>query len=114
MTRAKYILLLPLSYNDGSEIPKDVKERILDRLFCIANGYTIAGTVHGAYRMASGKKQVDWAMQVWVVVAEEDEGELKEATADFARLLDQESIYLERTNSVVDFISPDAIGGSDT
>ncbi len=111
MAQVKYVLLLPLTYNDKSKVPKDVRRRIFDDLYRLANGYTIAGKGRGAYRMKSGKKQVDWTLQVWVAVEEEDEDALKEMVAGFAELLGQESMYLERVNSTVEFIPPKAAGG---
>lgn len=111
MARVKYVLLLPLTYNDKSKVPKDVRRRIFDELYRLANGYHIAGKGRGAYRMKSGQKQVDWSLQVWVAVEEQDEDALKEMVAGFAELLGQESIYLERVNSTVEFIPPKATGG---
>ena len=56
--------------------------------------------------MKSGKRQVDVTQEVWVVVSGEQESELRRLVADFARLLQQESIYLERLESSVEFIAP--------
>lgn len=111
MAKVKYVLLIPLTYNDKSKIKNDVKRRIFDDLYRLANGYHIAGEVRGAYRMKSGKKQVDRSLQVWVVVEEQDENALKEMVAGFAELLEQESIFLERVNSTVEFVPPTETGG---
>jgi hypothetical protein len=111
MAKVKYVLLLPLTYNDKSKVPKDVKKRIFDGLFRLAGGHHIAGKGKGAYRMKSGQKQVDWSLEVWVAVEEQDEDALKDMVAGFAELLGQESIYLERVNSTVEFIPPKAAGG---
>ena len=111
MATVKYVLLLPLTYNDKSKVPKDVRRRIFEDLYRLANGYHIARKGRGAYRMKSGQKQVDWSLEVWVAVEEQDEGALKEMVAGFAELLKQESIYLERVNSTVEFIPPKAAGG---
>src|ERR1700693_5897988 len=111
MAKVKYVLLLPLTYNHKSKVPKDVKKRIFDDLFRLAGGHHIAGIGQGAYRMKSGKKQVDRSLEVWVVVEEPDEEALKDIVAGFATLLGQESIYLERVNSTVEFIPPKAAGG---
>ena len=111
MSKVKYVLLLPLTYNDKTKVPKLLRRRIFDDLYRLANGYHIAGKGRGAYRMKSGQKQVDWCLQVWVAVEEQDEQALKEMVAGFAELLGQESIYLERVNSTVEFIPPKAPGG---
>ena len=47
MARPKYVLLLPLNYNDGSEVPKDVRDMFLEELFVLAGGYHIAGAGRG-------------------------------------------------------------------
>ena len=106
MAKVKYILLLPLTYNDRSKVPDEVRRRILDDLFQLAGGYHIAGEGKGAYRMMSGDKKVDRSLEIWVVVEESDQEALKSMVAGFARLLGQESMYLERANSNVEFITP--------
>jgi hypothetical protein len=104
----RFVLLIPLNYNDGSRVPKKVLNRILDDLYRLAGGYRLAGTGKGAHRMKSGKKQVDVTQEIWVVVPDKDEGELRRLVAGIAQLLEQESIYLERLESSVEFIAPAA------
>ena len=111
MAKAKYVLLLPLTYNDRSQIPQEVLDHALDELYILAGGHHIGGVGKGAYRMRNGSKQVDYSLEVWVAVEEEDVPALKELVAKFAQMLDQESIYLERTGGSVEFIAPAAMGG---
>ncbi len=111
MAKAKYVLLLPLTYNDRRQVPKVVRDHVLDELYVLANGYHVAGVGRGAYRMRSGSKQVDHSLEVWVAVEEEDVPALKELVAKVAQMLKQESIYLERTGGSVEFITPAAVGG---
>ena len=106
MAKHKFILLLPLNYNDGSEVPKEVRDQIYDDIFELAGGHYTAGTGQGAYKMKSGAKQVDRCAQIWICVEEEDVPELKRMVAGFAKLLDQESMYLEFAGSDVAFIEP--------
>jgi hypothetical protein len=106
MAKVKYVLLLPLTYNDRSKVPKGVRKRILDDLYRLAGGYHIAGEGKGAYRMKAGLKQVDRSVEVWVVIEEEDEAALKELVAGFAESLEQEAIYFEKIASTVEFIPP--------
>lgn len=113
MAKVKYVLLLPLTYNDKSKVPKDVRKRIFDDLFRLAGGHHIAGEGEGAYRMKSGKKQVDRSLEVWVVIEEADEQALIDMVAGFATLLGQESMYLEKVNSTVLFVPPKPTGGKD-
>ena len=110
MAKVKYVLLLPLTYNDKSKVPSDVRRHIFDELFCLAGGYHIAGEGKGAYRMKSGDKKVDRSLEVWVVIEETDQDALKTMVAGFATLLGQESMYLERMNSQVEFIPPSTGG----
>lgn len=111
MAKAKYVLLLPLTYNDRTQIPKVVRDHVLDELYILANGYHIAGVGRGAYRMRNGSKQVDHSLEVWIAIEEEDLAALKELVAKVALMLKQESIYLERTGGSVEFIAPAAVGG---
>lgn len=104
----RYVLLLPLNYNDKTRVPRRILNRIFDNIFALAGGYRIGGTGRGAYRMASGRKQIDVTQEVWVVVREKDEARLRSMVAGFARMLKQESIYLERVESTVEFISSPA------
>ena len=106
MAKVKYILLIPMKYNDGSKVPTSVLAEIEDDLYALAGGYFSAEKGKGAYRMRSGKKQVDKCAQYWVVIDKKDEPALKKMVAGFAVLLDQESIYLERVNSDIEFIEP--------
>jgi hypothetical protein len=54
MANAKYVLLLPITYNDGSHVDQTDLDSIFDDIWVLAGGYTIVGEVTGAYRMASG------------------------------------------------------------
>jgi hypothetical protein len=102
----KAILLIPLTYNDGSRVPQEVLEGLFEALFVLSGGHTAAGTVRGAYRMKDGTKQTDVLEQVWVAYEEGDEPALRELVARFCSTLGQESMYLEFTDSVIEFIPP--------
>ena len=52
----KAIVLIPLTYNDGSRVPQDVLDGIFESLFVLSGGYTSTGTVQGAYRMKDGSQ----------------------------------------------------------
>src|SRR5260370_21211464 len=102
----KAILLIPLTYNDGTQVPEEVLDGIYEALFDLSGGHTSAGTVRGAYRMKDGTKQSDLLQQVWVAYEEADEVKLRELVADFCALLGQEAMYLEFTDSVIELIPP--------
>ena len=102
----KFVLLLPLNYNDGRPVPRKVLQRIQDEIFVLAGGFTIAGTVKGAYRMEDGTRQEDESLQIWIGVREEQVSDLEKMVAGFAKTLGQERMYLERTGGAIDFIRP--------
>jgi hypothetical protein len=102
----KAILLIPLTYNDGSRIPQEVLDGIYEALFVLSGGHTSAGTVRGAYRMKDGTKQTEILEQVWVACEEADKPALRELVARFCADLGQEAMYLEFTDSVIEFIPP--------
>ena len=59
MAKVKYVLLLPLTYNDKSKVPKDVKKRIFDDLFRLAGGHDIAAVfpiAHGRHALLLGSR----------------------------------------------------------
>lgn len=102
----KAILLIPLTYNDGSHVPQEVLDEIYEALFVLSGGHTSTGTVRGAYRMKDGSKQTEVLEQVWVAYEEADKQELRELVARFCTLLGQEAMYLEFTDSVIELIPP--------
>jgi hypothetical protein len=106
MTREKFVLLFPLTFNDGALVPVKVLNDFKAELFVIAGGHTIAGTVKGEYRMKSGDKQVEDLLEIWVALEENDIPELRRVIGVYAQRLGQESMYFERTKSVVEFVPP--------
>lgn len=106
--RQKVILLLPLTYNDGSAVATDVLHGMLEELFMSFGGYTVAGEVEGAYKMASGSKQVDTCLEVWIALESDQASQdhLRRIVSSFASRLGQETMYFERTGSTVEFIGP--------
>ena len=103
----KYIILLPLTYNDGTSVPSKVLRDVISELYVLANGYTIEGQVKGAYRMQSGKKQEDVLLKVWVLISPGDADALRQLVRRFCIKLRQESIWLERSASFVEFVAGD-------
>ena len=102
----KFILLIPLNYNDGKKVPKKVVVDFTEKLFALGAGVTIPGTVEGAYRMADGRKQIDHSLQVWIGLKEEYLPELERVVAQLGDELGQESMYLEHTGGMIHFIPP--------
>ena len=104
--KMKYTLLLPLNYNDGSEVPKAILDGMCQEIMLLAGGYSLPGNVTGAYRMKDGSNQMDRSMMVWVGIDESDEGELRRIVGRFAHQLNQEVLYFERTGGTIEFIPP--------
>src|SRR5262245_43642526 len=111
----KVTLLIPLTFNDGTTIPKQTLEAIEEELYLACKGWTIVGEVEGAYQMQqTGEKKVERLLHVWVVVEEEAVPALKRMVAKFGATLDQEFMYFEVGESVVEFISPYTEGNGST
>ena len=102
---SKYLLLVPTTFNDGKPVPVSTFVDLQDRLFALFNGFTIGGAVEGAYRMANGSKAVDHLIQYWIVIQEGQEKSLRQLVGVLAKELGQESMFLEKTGSTVDFVT---------
>ncbi len=100
------VLLIPLTYDDGMAVPGQTRVEIEDRLFERFGGYTVAGHVHGAYRMADGSRAEDESLDIWVAVPRERVGELRREVARIGRELRQESMYFEVDGTGVEFVRP--------
>lgn len=103
----KCIILLPLEYNDGKEVPIRVINRILRDIDEKFDGHHIAGTGQGSYRMENGEMAHDTTLDVWIVIDPDKTDVLRKMAGRFARMLKQESIYFEVTDSKVEFIGPE-------
>ena len=107
----KATFLLPLTFNDGTRVPKATLLKIYDELFAEVGNHTIGARLRGAYKMASGEKQVDLMQQVWVVIEKESLPILKQFLQRLCTQLDQETIYLEVvSDAFVEFIGPAPAG----
>ena len=51
-------------------MPRDVIESIQQEVFIAFHGWTIEGTVKGAYRMRTGQKRVEDLLKLSIVLAE--------------------------------------------
>ncbi len=103
----KCIILLPLQYNDGSEVPISVINGIKREIDEEFDGHHVAGAGHGTYRMANGSTASDNTLEVWVAFDSDKIDVLRKMVSRFARILKQEKIYFEVMDSEVEFIGPD-------
>ena len=102
----KYVLLVPLCYNDGTPVPNEVILDFQEALFLLGGGFTEAGTVKGAYKMEDGSRQDDESLQIWIGLPDDSAGELEELVAELGEELGQETMYLEKTGSTIQFVPP--------
>ncbi len=71
----------------------------IDHLYLLSGGYTIDGTIEGAYKMKSGAKQVDMLLKVWVLIRDNQEVEvLKKLVRSFCKRLDQRMYLAGKIN----------------
>ncbi|MEX2317729.1 MAG: hypothetical protein WD669_11295 [Pirellulales bacterium] len=103
---AKYIVLVPLCTNNGAPVASEILVDFQDEMLRLGGGYTIAGTVEGAYRMADGTTKIDHSLQYWICVPATAVEELTSIVARLGALLGQESMYMEITGGVVALIPP--------
>jgi hypothetical protein len=111
MRKNKCIILLPTQYNDGTAVAENVIAGVKRKIDEAFDGHTVAGVNQGAFRMADGTMQYEPTLEIWVAVAPDRIDELRELTRELARMLKQESIWFEVTNSQVEFVGPDEDGG---
>ena len=107
MMLKKCIILLPLIYNDQTEITPAIINDILKEIERRFDGYTIEGTVTGAYKMDDGSVAHDKSTKVVIAVDPTKVDELKKLVAKFAGKLKQESLYFEVTDTDVELIRPE-------
>jgi hypothetical protein len=106
MKLRKCIILLPIAYNDGTEVPPAVLLGLLKEIDEAFDGHHVAGVGDGAYKMADGTIVSDKTLDVWVVVDDRRVDELREFAAKCAAILKQESVYFEVTAAEVEFVPP--------
>jgi hypothetical protein len=107
MPMVKCVLLIPVYYNDGKEIPKEAIGRILDEIYEKFGGYTVAGATHGAYRMDDGGRADDDCFILWIAVEAEGIAVLKKMAARIAKTFKQESIWFEVAESDITLVRPE-------
>ena len=106
MKRKKCLILLPTSFNDGTEVPPEVFSAVLRDIDITLDYYSIGGLCQGVYTMDDGSRARDESIMLWAVVDDDDIGVLKKMAARISRKLKRESIYFEVTDVEFDFIRP--------
>jgi hypothetical protein len=107
MKSKKCFFLLPMSYNDGRDVPPEVMDGIFDELYLTFGGYSIGGIAEGTWRMTDGTKASDSSLQVWVIMDEEQIPVMRDLIKKFAKILGQEKMLFEAMDWPGEFIGPD-------
>jgi hypothetical protein len=105
-TPKEAIVLLPLTYNDGTRVTEGSLESIYGEIFAAFHGWTIEGAVRGAYRMRTGQKRVEALQKVSIVLDESQVPDLEAMIGRWAAELGQEAMLLRVTDHVIKFIPP--------
>jgi hypothetical protein len=101
------IVLLPLTYNDGAEVPQETIDAICDEIFSMFHGWTIEGNVKGAYQMqVSGQKRVENLLKVSIILDMSRVSKLEEMVGRWCARLGQEVMLLKIADLMVKFVPP--------
>ena len=106
MKLKKCLLLLPTTFNDGTQVPQETLSSIIRRIDDAFGDHTVDGYCDGVYRMDDGSKARDRSLKVWIVMDPGRVDELKAYAQDFASELKQETLWFEVTEAEVDFVRP--------
>lgn len=99
-------ILIPLTFNDGSSVPGEVLQSILEEIYLAFHGWTVEGTVKGAYRMHSGRKRVEEHLKLSVLLDSGLVPQLERMIGRWCAKLDQETMLLKIADPVVRMIPP--------
>jgi hypothetical protein len=99
-------VLIPLTYNDGTEVPRETLLGIMDEIFLAFRGWADEGTIKGAYRMRSGAKRVEELQRIVIVLDESQMPQLEAMVGRWGALLGQETMLLKIADPVVKFVPP--------
>lgn len=100
-------VLIPLTDNDETPFPPETIESIFTEIFGTFHGWTIEGTVKGAYPMqVTGEKRVEELFKVSIILDESQVGVLEEMVGRWCKRLGQEVMLLKVADLVVKFVPP--------
>jgi hypothetical protein len=100
------VVLIPLTYNDGTKVPQAALRRIRAELFAAFQGWTIEGVVKGAYRMRTGEQRVEDLQKISVILRESQLPQLESMVGKWAAQLGQETMLMRMADSAIRFILP--------
>lgn len=101
------IVLIPLTDNDGVPFSAETIETIFDEIFATFRGWTIEGTVKGAYQMRSTEqKRVEELLKVSIVLSASHITDLETMVGRWCARLGQEVMLLKIADLVIKFVPP--------
>jgi hypothetical protein len=101
------IVLIPLTDNDGVPFSAEAIEAIFDEIFATFRGWTIEGTVKGAYQMrSSGQKRVEELLKVSIILSASQVADLETMVGRWCARLGQEVMLLKITDLAIKFVLP--------
>lgn len=100
------VVLIPLTYNDGTRVPRAMLKAIREEILETFQGWTVEGTVKGAYRMRAGQKRVEDLQKISIVLPTSRVPKLEAMVARWGALLGQEAMLLKVSDLIVKFIPP--------
>lgn len=100
------IVLIPLTYNDGTKVSQDVLLGIFEEIYVAFHGWTNEGAVKGAYRMQTGQKQVEDLLKVSIVLDQSQIPDLEAMVSLWCARLGQEVMLLKIADYTVKFVPP--------
>lgn len=75
-------------------------------MYAAFDGWTIEGTVTGAYRMNTGRKRVEKLVRISIVLKPADLPQLRKMVGTWCGRLGQETMLLEVADAAVEFVRP--------
>lgn len=96
----KAAFYIPEYYNSGKPVPARVMARIQDELIVRYGGFTIAGTVRGAWKDEAGQLYQDTSLKFELALPAEDLEDLRAFLLHLKGVLKQKAIYLEVNDQV--------------
>ncbi|MHB1423027.1 MAG: hypothetical protein ACYC3I_07510 [Gemmataceae bacterium] len=101
------VVLIPLTDNDGKPFSAETIDAIYDEIFATFRGWTIEGTVKGAYQMrTTGEKRVEELLKVAIFLEVPQIPELEKMVGRWCTRIGQEVILLKIADVVVKFVPP--------
>lgn len=101
----KLTTLIPIRFNDGTDVPSAKLEQLLDGLFIEFGAYTLEGTVKGAW-LDAGKAYYDDCLKVVICCEESKLDVARQLISAIGKELGQLAMYLEIDRKVdVEIIS---------